>query len=150
MGLCSGFSSWLKTFPIIIYFKLLYQIIIQDPVYETMSLNPARICMKVISIISFLLFFQQGFSQYNWTELNKELSAKQSLLGNNIVTLIWKGDSLVFKNESGDFNAKTQAPVASCSKWLTAALVMQFVDEGKLKLDDPVMKYIPGFDLYFK
>lgn len=106
--------------------------------------------MKVISLISFLLFFQHGFSQFNWNELNKELSAKQALLGNNVVTMIWKGDSLVFKNETGDFTSKTQVPIASCSKWLTAALVMQFVDEGKLKLDDPVMKYIPGFDLYFK
>jgi CubicO group peptidase (beta-lactamase class C family) len=50
----------------------------------------------------------------------------------------------------GGFNSKTQAPIASCSKWLTAALVMQFVDEGKLKLDDKVIKYIPEFDKYFK
>ena len=50
----------------------------------------------------------------------------------------------------GVFNSKTQAPIASCSKWLTAALVMQFVDEGKLSLDDKVAKYIPEFDKYFK
>jgi CubicO group peptidase (beta-lactamase class C family) len=50
----------------------------------------------------------------------------------------------------GSFNSKTQAPIASCSKWLTAALVMQFVDEGKLSLDDKVVKYIPEFEKYFK
>ncbi|MGQ0738494.1 MAG: serine hydrolase domain-containing protein [Bacteroidota bacterium] len=50
----------------------------------------------------------------------------------------------------GDFNSKTVAPIASCSKWLTAALVMQFVDEGKLSLDDKVVKYIPEFEKYFK
>ncbi len=64
--------------------------------------------------------------------------------------MIWKGDSLVYKKEMGDFNSKTQAPIASCSKWLTAALVMQFVDEGKISLDDKVVKYIPEFDKYFK
>jgi CubicO group peptidase (beta-lactamase class C family) len=50
----------------------------------------------------------------------------------------------------GGFNSKTQAPIASCSKWMTAALVMQFVDEGKLSLDDKVVKYIPEFGNYFK
>jgi CubicO group peptidase (beta-lactamase class C family) len=106
--------------------------------------------MKVIPVIIFLLILQQGICQHNWKELDKELSQKQTLLGNNFIALIWKGDSLVYKKETGDMNTKTQVPIASCSKWLTAALVMQFVDEGKLKLDDPVMKYLPGFDLYFK
>jgi CubicO group peptidase (beta-lactamase class C family) len=106
--------------------------------------------MKVTPLLCFLLFFQTSFSQYNWITLDNELAAKQTLLGNNAVTMIWKGDSVIYKKEMGDFNAKTQAPIASCSKWLTAALVMQFVDEGKLSLDDKVMKYIPGFDLYFK
>jgi CubicO group peptidase (beta-lactamase class C family) len=78
------------------------------------------------------------------------LQSRQQLLGNNLVALIWKGDSLVYKKEMGGFNMKSQAPIASCSKWLTAALVMQFVDEGKLALDDKVVKYIPEFGNYFK
>ncbi len=106
--------------------------------------------MKVIAVVSFLLLLQPAYAQYNWKELDAELQAKQQLLGNNVVTLIWKGDSLVYKNEMGGFNSKTQAPIASCSKWLTAALVMQFVDEGKLSLDDKVVKYIPEFEKYFK
>ena len=115
-----------------------------------MANKVSSICMKVISVICFLLLIQPAFSQYNWKELDAELQAKQQLLGNNVVTLIWKGDSLVYKNEMGEFNSKTQAPIASCSKWLTAALVMQFVDEGKLSLDDKVVKYIPEFEKYFK
>ena len=123
----------------------------------TMSYKVSPICMKVISVISFLLLLQPVIAQYNWTELDTELKAKQQLLGNNVVTLIWakgttlgKSDSLVYKKEMGEFNSKTQAPIASCSKWLTAALVMQFVDEGKLSLDDKVVKYIPEFEKYFK
>lgn len=106
--------------------------------------------MKVIPVLAFLLFLQPAFSQYNWTELDKKLEDNQKLLGNNVVCLLWKGDSLLYKKEMGDFNSKTVAPIASCSKWLTAALVMQFVDEGKLSLDDKVAKYIPEFDKYFK
>ena len=111
-----------------------------------MANKVSPICMKVISVISFLLLLQPAIAQYNWTELDAELKNRQQLLGNNVVTLVWakgnalgKNDSLVYKNEMGEFNSKTQAPIASCSKWLTAALVMQFVDEGKLSLDDKVV-----------
>ncbi|MBL7749107.1 MAG: beta-lactamase family protein, partial [Chitinophagaceae bacterium] len=115
-----------------------------------MSYKVSSICLNVICSLAFLLLLQPARAQYNWTELDAELEAKQKLLGNNLVAMIWKGDSMVYKKEMGGFNSKTQAPIASCSKWLTAALVMQFVDEGKLSLDDKVVKYIPEFEKYFK
>ena len=115
-----------------------------------MSHKVKSICIKVISVVSFLLLLQPLSAQYNWTELDDELQAKQKLLGNDVVCLLWKDDSLIYKKEMGEFNSKTQAPIASCSKWLTAAIVMQFVDEGKLSLDDKVMNYIPEFEKYFK
>jgi CubicO group peptidase (beta-lactamase class C family) len=106
--------------------------------------------MKVTPALLLLLFLQPVYAQYKWSELDQELQSNQKLLGTNIVTMIWKGDSLVYKKELGEFNSKTQAPIASCSKWLTAALVMQFVDEGKLTLDDKIVKWIPEFEKYFK
>ncbi len=123
----------------------------------TMSCKVSSVCIKVIPVTVFLLFFQPILAQYNFNELDQVFQNKQRLLGNNVVALIWskgtpseKGDSLVYKKEMGDFNSKTQAPIASCSKWLTAALVMMFVDEGKISLDDPVVKYLPVFGNYFK
>jgi len=106
--------------------------------------------MKVTSVAAFLLLLQPVVAQYNWTELNEKLTENQKLLGDNLVALVWKGDSLVYKKEMGDFNSKTQAPIASCSKWLTAALVMIFVDEGKLSLDDKISKWLPEYEKYFK
>lgn len=101
--------------------------------------------MKVMLSIGFLLLLQPVFPQYNWSVLDKKLEEKRQVLGNNVVCLISNKDSLLFKKEMGGFNATTVAPIASCSKWLTAALVMQFVDEGKLKVSDKVSKYIPAF-----
>jgi CubicO group peptidase (beta-lactamase class C family) len=115
-----------------------------------MSYKVSFICTKVMSATVFLLLLQPVKAQYDWGRLTADLEAKQKLLGNNLVAMIWKDDSLVYKKEMGEFNSKTQAPIASCSKWLTAALVMQFVDEGKLSLDDKVVKYIPEFEKYFK
>src|SRR5688572_31589953 len=139
-------------------FKLILQIIIQAKIPETMSCKTCFICLKS-SFLSFcLLMLQPSFAQYNWTGLDSELQANQKMLGTDFVVLIWskgnpsekKGDTLVYKKEMGTFNSKTQAPIASCSKWLTTALVMQFVDEGKLSLDEKIVKYIPEFGNYFK
>lgn len=116
-----------------------------------MSHKSVQTCLKSSILALFLLFFQGAtWGQSNWSELDQALQSRQQLLGNNLVAMVWKGDSLVYKKEMGEFNSKTQAPIASCSKWLTAALVMQFVDEGKLKLDDKVTKYIPEFENYYK
>lgn len=98
----------------------------------------------------FLLFLQVAFGQ-TWKEgLDQGLQARQKLLGNNLVMMLWKNDTIVYKKELGDFNSKTQAPLASSSKWLTAALVMIFVEEGKLSLEDKVSKWLPEFERYGK
>ena len=106
-----------------------------------MSYKLSSICLKSSLVAVFLLLFQPVFAQYNWTELDQELQAKQKLLGIDVVVMFGKGRYPVYKKEMGEFNSKTQAPIASCSKWLTAALVMLFVDEGKFSLDDKISKW---------
>lgn len=116
-----------------------------------MSLKNNPICL-ISSLLSVcLLFFQFSFAQSDFSSVDALLQKNQKLLGNDVVALIYKDGKVIHAKELGtDFNAKTQAPIASCSKWLTAALVMMFVDEGKLKLDDPVAKYLPVFNKYMK
>lgn len=117
---------------------------------ETMTYKTQIICTKVISLLVFLLLLQPAFGQEDWNRLDIELKARQKVLGNNVVMMVWKNDTLAFKRELGQFNSKTQAPIASCSKWLTAALVMMFVDEGKITLEDKVSKYVPELEKYGK
>lgn len=132
-------------------FKPCLQIIIQAKIQVTMSYKTGKICLKCSLLGLFLLLLQPVFSQHNFQELDAELQGKQKLLGTNLVMMVWKkDDTLVYKKELGDFNSKTTAPIASCSKWLTAALVMQFVDEGKLSLEDKVSKWLPEFERYGK
>jgi CubicO group peptidase (beta-lactamase class C family) len=68
----------------------------------------------------------------------------------NSVCLIYKDGKLLYKKESPDLTVKTQAPVGAVSQWFTAALVMTFVQEGKLSLNDKVSDYIPLFKKYSK
>jgi CubicO group peptidase (beta-lactamase class C family) len=127
---------------------------------ETMAYNAVWVCIKVTTILVFLLILQPVAGQRNsrplpgqekFSDLDDLLVQKQKALGKDFVVMLWKkGDTLVYKKELGEFNSKTQAPVASCSKWLTAALVMTFVDEGKLSLDDKIAKWLPEFEKYGK
>jgi len=136
------------------------QTAIQEPNSETMSLKIRFYCLKFSLFIVPLLIFQTInaqkkekplVSKYDLSGLDKILEEKQSLIGKDYVVLIWKkDDTLTYKKEVGEYKSKTIAPIASCSKWLTAALVMQFVDEGKFSLDDPVVQYIPVFEKYMK
>jgi CubicO group peptidase (beta-lactamase class C family) len=124
-----------------------------------MSYKIKSSCLKFSTVVVFMLFFQTGFSQKSklpkeigidrFEDLDGLVQQNQKLLGGNLVALVWT-DTLVYKRELGDFDSKTVAPIASCSKWLTAALVMMFVDEGKISLDDKISKYIPDFELYAK
>jgi CubicO group peptidase (beta-lactamase class C family) len=143
-----------------INFKQQGQTTIQPQNPETMAYKSIANCLKFTFLSAFLLFFQPAESQknqkplqskYDFSELNTLLLEKEKLIGKDYVVLIWKkDDTLVYKKETGEYKSKTQAPIASCSKWLTAALVMQMVDEGKLSLDDPVVNYLPYFEKYMK
>ncbi|HNP24390.1 MAG TPA: serine hydrolase domain-containing protein [Panacibacter sp.] len=115
-----------------------------------MTGHSALNCLKFSTVALFMLFLQTAEAQYNFAELDKKLDFYKKELGENAVTLVYKNGKIIYQKSMGDFDARTQAPVASCSKWLTAALVMTFVDEGKLSLDDYVSKYIPEFTSYGK
>ena len=64
--------------------------------------------------------------------------------------MVWKGGKLIYEKQIGDMATNKIIPIASCSKWLSAALVMSFVDEGKLSLEDTIGKFLPIFSRYGK
>ena len=127
-----------------------------------MTYKNSLTCIKGINLFAVLLLLQSvlqpvvgqkktDVGQQNFPELDDIITQKQKLLGKDFVVMLWKkDDTLVYKKELGDFNSKTQAPIASCSKWLTAALVMTFIDEGKLSLEDKITKWLPEFEKYGK
>jgi len=56
----------------------------------------------------------------------------------------------VYAKGWGGYEVNTKQLIASCSKWLSAAVLMSLVDEGKLKLEDSVGKHLPIFTTYGK
>jgi CubicO group peptidase (beta-lactamase class C family) len=62
------------------------------------------------------------------------------------MVLVMRGDEILDRRSYGSLDGDTVVPIASASKWLTAATLMTLVDEGRLTLDDPVADHLPGFD----
>ena len=58
-----------------------------------------------------------------------------------------KGYGVLQKGTSQPANEHTRFAIGSTTKAMTSASIAMLVDEGKLKLDDPVTKYIPELQL---
>lgn len=138
---------------------------------EILSHRFMRICRKSSLTASLLLFLQVSFAQNNFTKADDWLKNNLKQLGGRATLVILKNGQLIYNksenNLSGvqkmaikyfakkhskdpqvalrDYNFTTKAPIASSSKWLSAALVMTFVDEGKLNLNDTIGKFLPVF-----
>jgi CubicO group peptidase (beta-lactamase class C family) len=113
------------------------------------------------------LLFALFSTAQNFSSLDRWLDQKVEALGGRAVLVIYKDGKLVYNqavNEmsrrqklrarilsrrtgrnanTDDFTINTKQRIASCSKWLSAALVMTFVDEGKLKLMDTIGRFVP-------
>lgn len=115
-----------------------------------MSSKSIYYCVIVSAITVFMLIFQETNAQYNFTSVDQKLEAVKKEFGDNFLMLIYKDGKNIYEKSVGAINAKTQSPIASCSKWLTAALIMVLVDEGKINLEDKISKYLPIFNKYSK
>jgi CubicO group peptidase (beta-lactamase class C family) len=73
-----------------------------------------------------------------------------------VAIAIVKGDQVVLAKGYGvrrlgeptPVDERTLFAIGSSSKAFTAASVAMLVDDGKVKWDDPVTKYLPGFQMY--
>ncbi len=83
-------------------------------------------------------------ASYDFTGVDRILERAAPQLGGCALVLI-QDDKVIYRKSFGRFGTDKVVPVASASKWLSGALIMTLVDEGKLSLDDKVSKYIPEF-----
>ncbi len=70
-----------------------------------------------------------------------------------LAVAVVKNDSIIWQEGFGYADVENGSPVrpesvfriASISKPIAAVAVMQLVEQGKVKLDDPIQKYVPSF-----
>ena len=70
--------------------------------------------------------------------------------GGKLYALITVNGKTVYSKSYGGYLDSTVEKVASCSKWLSGAVLMSLVDEGKVALTDTVGKFLPLFSQYHK
>lgn len=105
--------------------------------------------MKIYLLLSGLLFSAALFAQ-NFSAVDQIMLNNQKILGDDQALMIHKDGKILYQKTLGDFKPNMQAPVGESSQWLTAALVLMLVDEGKISLDDNIGKYLPIFPKWMK
>jgi len=122
---------------------------------------------NITPIVLFVLLAGAGRAQSSKANLDQWLDNNTKDMGGRAMLVVWKDGKLLYsrsvndmtrrqkmagryiarrqKNEANfdDYTMSYRQPIASCSKWFSAALVMTFVDEGKISLSDTVGKYLP-------
>ena len=97
----------------------------------------------------------QGFSDTGKAALSRQLGVSVNKGDTpGVVALVVGRDGVMYEGAAGklDVTHKTTMPVdaifniASMTKPVTSVAIMTLLEEGKLKLDDPVSKYLSGFD----
>ena len=97
----------------------------------------------------------QGFSDTGKAALSRQLN--DAVERNNtpgVVALVVSRDAVLYEGAAGKLDAAHNRAmpanaifaIASMTKPVTSVAVMMLIEEGKLNLDDPVSKYLPGFD----
>ena len=89
-----------------------------------------------------------GQEQFN--RVTHMLESKKQILGGNVCMLIFKEGHVVYGKNLGSYKSDTPEMIASCSKWLSAALIATFIDEGKISPEDTIGKYLPIFSRFGK
>jgi len=59
------------------------------------------------------------------------------------VLLLAQDGVVVHQKAYGSYALDTRVPVASASKWMSAALIARLVDQGRMGWDDPISTYLP-------
>ena len=116
-----------------------------------------KLHLKIFIYISFILFsfsVSGANESYNFSSLSKFLN-KEISKGRypGFLTLIKKDGKLIYQDVSGFNDVTNKTPlqrdslfrIYSMTKPVTGVALMIAVDQGLLKLSDPVSKYIPEF-----
>ena len=113
--------------------------------------------MKVRIITSLVFVVLLMASKLHASEIHKELDKLMQgfvdIKQFNGTVLVSKGDDIIFEKAYGYANFEwdikntidTKYRIASVTKPFTAMLIMQLVQEGKIKLDAPITQYLKDY-----
>lgn len=122
---------------------------------------------KIVLMMMTLLLCASAHTQRPFSQVDQWLDSHAAEMGGRLMLIVQKDGKTIYslsvtqmsgkqrtlvrlmaekQGKQPDLDVYTETsrqPIASCSKWLSAALVMTFVDEGKIQLTDTVGKFLP-------
>jgi CubicO group peptidase (beta-lactamase class C family) len=88
---------------------------------------------------------------YDFTTVDKLLTDNlQSIYKGKVYAEIAKDGQPIYAQGLGGYTANSSGLIASCTKTFSAVVVLALVDDGLLKLDDPIGKFLPIFNQFNK
>ena len=147
----------IKLTPALIFFLSIYEVVScqnQDNTKKSLVTNVIPFYMKLIRLFSFSLIFNTSINAqivYNNLDLFFYGLAQNNQFNGNV--LIAEKGKTVYEMSFGyaDFSnnklntSNSRFPIASITKAFTATAILQLYEKGKLKINDPVEKYLPEF-----
>ncbi|MEA9412680.1 serine hydrolase [Flavobacterium sp. PL02] len=105
---------------------------------------------KILFFILLYSFLTNTVSAQELNNLFSTLSERNLFKGSVVIS---KSEKTIFSNTYGfsniekkeKFNDNSRFPIASVTKTFTATAILQLKQKGKLKIDDPVQKYLSDF-----
>lgn len=108
---------------------------------------------RILILIAILCSFHNSFSQQRETALRLDslLTANIKMPFNGVVVIAGNGRRSFYRRFGGYANFEQQQPVTlesefiigSISKQITSVIVLQEMEKGHLRLNDPIHKYLP-------
>ncbi|WP_426295272.1 serine hydrolase domain-containing protein [Dyadobacter endophyticus] len=86
---------------------------------------------------------------YDFSEVDKFIEGHADDYNNQVIVLVSQNGQLIYRKSIG-LDEHTAKPIASATKWLSAAVMMSLVGQGKLSLSDTIGKYLPIFTAHRK
>ncbi|GLU52589.1 serine hydrolase domain-containing protein [Dyadobacter frigoris] len=81
---------------------------------------------------------------YDFTAVDKFIETNVADYNDQVVVLVSQNGKLIYHKAIG-LDSTSVKPIASASKWLSAAVIMSLVDDHKISPDDTVGKFLPIF-----
>jgi CubicO group peptidase (beta-lactamase class C family) len=143
---------------------------LKNGMWKISILSKSRIAFFLI----FMVLADTSSAQSDFSKLDDWMEVNTKEMGGRAILVIYKNGNIIYNKSVSDMNhrqrtmnkyvAKKQGKevnldeysmdsrqlVASCSKWFSAALVMTFIDEGKLHLTDTVGTWLSILSAYGK
>ncbi|MES2468802.1 MAG: serine hydrolase domain-containing protein [Verrucomicrobiota bacterium] len=107
-------------------------------------------CRRGLGTVSLLLAMARavaaGPPPYNFSTATAQLAENLDLYGPGVAASIEQRGLPIFSYQSGSITLTSKQGIASCSKWLSGAIVLILAEQGYFDLDDRIGEYLPVFE----